>query len=440
MSSPAALVIGCGSSGEATNSNPNENLSLQLQLPDSLTGGDTARNRQVANRIAALASSGRSGEPCSYLGPENEDDLFRNGYETTRFMISIMAIWTCIADLMIDLSDFIEARGVIVESDNDKASADYDIDDPTHYSITDNSATQVTVRMYYSYDRSNPPAFSDSPEFYISWNKVSEDDISGKMVIDASAIDASSQDSDDPAMMRMDFNFGAAERNADMFLQFDNGNPWAEGFRIKIVKDENASPLGQVFTARGLFKMTSQWLPVAGISEVPHIQFFTVSDLLGNGAAIEEVQDFALPLVINIFQGNRLGNYLFSKRDIYFFEDDQDWEYIHKSVIASEFRGARTTIASGGSWVPFDPSQDMIISALSRDADYFTGPKCAVLNDDCNALLNGIFVDGFAGQGQNQGSDPMDWRSAALDNADFLTSIYPNGVNWDGAFDQQFMP
>ncbi|MFT7555301.1 MAG: hypothetical protein ACI9LO_001622, partial [Planctomycetota bacterium] len=227
---------------------------------------------------------------------------------------------------------------------------------------------------------------------------------------------------------------------ADMFLQFDNGNPWAEGFRIKIVKDENASPLGQVFTARGLFKMTSQWLPVAGISEVPHIQFFTVSDLLGNGAAIEEVQDFALPLVINIFQGNHLGNYLFSKRDIYFFEDDQDWEYIHKSVIASEFRGARTTIASGGSWVPFDPSQDMIISALSRDADYFTGPKCAVLNDDCNALLNGIFVDGFAGQGQNQGSDPMDWRSAALDNADFLTSIYPNGVNWDGAFDQQFMP
>ncbi|MCP4433532.1 MAG: hypothetical protein GY806_21350, partial [Gammaproteobacteria bacterium] len=96
--------------------------------------------------------------------------------------------------------------------------------------------------------------------------------------------------------------------------------------------------------------------------------------------------------------------------------------------------------ATGGSWLPFNPSIDMINTALELPASYFTGGQCENVGDDCNDFLNAVFVDGFSGQEQNQGTDPMDWRSTALDNADYLRSIYPNGIDWDGAFEHTFTP
>ena len=438
----AGLLTACGSSSSSDGGgdHPAENFSVKMDLPDSLTGGNSNSSRRIAGKIAAIAERDGSGEPCSYLGPENADDPFRNGYETSRFLISVMATWTCIADLLIDLADVVPRDGIILETDNDTAAPGYQADEPTHYSVTDESGTQVTLRMYYGYPRSTPPRVGDDAQFYISWNQVDEARVEGRMIVDARAIDAVERNPDDPEIMRMDFDFTEARRMADMYLRFDHGNPWASGFRIQILRDDTASPLGQVFTARGLIDMSRQFLPLAGISEIPQVQFFTVSDLLGNGATIEEIQDLSLPLIVNIFRNNHLGDYLFTKRDVYFFEDDQDWEYIHKTVTSSQYRGARNTAASGGSWLPFDPSLDMIIAALALDSDYFTGDKCAQLNDDCNQLLNAVFVDGFAEQEKNQGSDPMDWRSTALDNATYLESVYPNGVDWSGAFEQTFTP
>lgn len=437
----ASLLVACGSSSSGGNSGDTaDEFSMKMELPDSLTGGDSSSSRRIAGKIAEVAGRGGSGEPCSYLGPENEDDPFRNGYETSRFMISIMATWTCIADLLIDLSDVVPRDGMIMETENDTRSAAYQADDPTHYSVTADSDTQVTLRMFYGYPRDTPPQIGDDAQFYISWNKTAVETVNGRMIVDASAIDAADREPDDPDMMRMDFDFSAQQRMADMYLRFDHNNRWADGFRIQVTRDDNANPLGQVFTARGLINMTAQFLPLPGISETPQVQFFTVSDLLGNGAAIEEIQDLSLPLIVNLFQNNHLGDYLFTKRDIYFFEDDQDWEYINKTVTDSQYRGVRNTAASGGSWLPFNPSLDMIIAALALDSDYFSGNKCAQLNDDCNQLLNAVFVDGFADQEKNQGSDPMDWRSTALADADYLDSVYPNGLNWSGAFEQRFTP
>ena len=438
----AGLLVACGSSSSGSNSESEaaDEFSVKMDLPDSLTGGNSNSSRRIAGKIAEVADRGGSGEPCSYLGPENEDDPFRNGYETTRFMISVMATWTCIADLLIDLSDVVPHDGIILETDNDTLSPGYETDEPTHYSVIDDSGTQVTLRMYYGYPRSAPPRIGANAQFYISWNKIDDETVQGRMIVDARSIDAADRKNDDPDMMRMDFDFTPQQRMADMYLRFDSGNRWAEGFRIQVTRDDTASPLGQVFTARGLIDMSGQFLPLPGIGEIPQIQFFTVSDLLGNGAAIEEIQDLSLPLIVNIFQNNHLGNYLFTKRDIYFFEDDQDWEYINKTVTSSQYRGARNTAASGGSWLPFNPSLDMIIAALALDSDYFTGNKCAQLNDDCNQLLNAVFVDGFADQERNQGSDPMDWRSAALAGASYLDSVYPNGIDWSGAFEQSFTP
>jgi hypothetical protein len=388
-----------------------------------------------------MAKAG-TGEPCSYLGNEDDDDPFRNGYETSKFMISAMAAWTCIADLLIDVSSYVPHNGEIIETENDNNADDFEADEPTHYSVTDDSESQVTVRLYYNYSRSQPPVVGEMAQFYVSWNTADNGDIEGRMIIDGTGVSWDDHQSDDPVMMRMDFNFTSAQKTADMFLQFDDNNLWANGFRIQIVKDMNVNPLLKVFEARGLINMKAQFAPVNTISEIPDIHVYTVSDALGNGASIAEFQNVSLPLVLNANTGNHLGDYLFSKKDVYFFEHDMDWEYINKAVLSSEYRGNRTTPATGGSWLPFDPSLDLIITALNLDTDYFSGSKCAIVGDDCNDLLNAIFdfTGGFAGQEENQGTDPLDWRSTALNNADYLTTVYPNGVDWTGAFEHDFTP
>lgn len=437
----ATLLSACGGS----DSPAGENLSLDMQIPDSMTGGRTG-NQLTKQTVTAIddsvhAASSGSGQPCSYIGID-DDDPFRNGYQTTRFMVSVMATWTCVADMLIDISAYVPHNGAIVETDNDTNAADYDADEPTHYSVSDDSATQTSIRMYYGYDRSHPPIAGEDPQFYISWNTTADNNVEGRIVIDGNGVNWENHQADDPVMMRMDFEFNDKTQLADMFLQFDDGNQWADGFRIQMTRDLRANPLTKVFEARGLINAKAQFAPVAGISETPDVQLYAVSDSFGNGAAIAEFQDLSLPLLLNAGSNNHLGNYLFTKKDVYFFEADQDWDYIHKTVTSSEYRGGRTTPATGGTWVPFDPSLNLIISGLALDPAYFTGSLCALEGDDCNDLLNTIFDygDGFAGQEPNQGSDPMDWRSTAIDGAQYLATVFPNGVDWTNAFDFSFTP
>ncbi|HHJ35520.1 MAG TPA: hypothetical protein ENJ87_07125 [Gammaproteobacteria bacterium] len=358
-------------------------------------------------------------------------------------MISTMAAWTCIADLLIDVSDFVPHDGAIVETDNDNNANTFEADEPTHYSVTDDSATQVTVRLYYNYSRSQPPVVGEQAQFYVSWNETSNGDIEGRMIIDSIGVDGVDHKSDDPSLMRMDFDFTDARKTADMFLKFDDNNNWANGFRIQIVKDLTSNPLLKVFQAKGLINMKAQFIPVDNITEVPDIHLFTVSDALGNGASIAEFQNVSLPFVLNAGLNNHLGDYLFTKKDVYFFQQDMDWDYIDKIILSSEYRGNRTTAATGGSWVfPFNPSLDLIIAEFGLDSDYFTGSKCASIGDDCNALANKVhdFIGGFASIEQNQGADPLDWRSTEINNPDYLTTVFPNGADWIGAFDHNFVP
>jgi hypothetical protein len=82
----------------------------------------------------------------------------------------------------------------------------------------------------------------------------------------------------------------------------------------------------------------------------------------------------------------------------------------------------------------------MITTELELGDDYFTGDLCAETDDDCSDLLAAVFEDGFADQEPNQGSDPMDWRSEAIASPTYIESVYPNGVDWSGAFDMVFTP
>lgn len=275
----------------------------------------------------------------------------------------------------------------------------------------------------------------DDPGLFISWDEAANGDITGRIVVDASTIDADNRDPEDPINMRIDFTYTDTAKLADMFLRFDTGNAWADGLRIEVSKDLTASPLGQVFTARGLMEMKAQFAPVDGISELPQLRMYTVSDRLGEGAAVAEFVDVSLPLEIDASTGDHLGNYIFDKTDIYFFDADQrtaePWDWIDKTITDSQYRGGRnlTTITEAD-----------IIDFLGLSLTYFSGTECANVGDDCTAMLNAIFADGFAGQEQNQGSDPMDWRSAAITSPAYLGSVYPNGSDWAGAFDPAFTP
>lgn len=313
----------------------------------------------------------------------------------------------------------------------------------TRNAILSPAFTQTTIRIYYGYDRDVPPLEGSGPQFYFSWNEDINGDIQGKLIIDGTAIDPENRNPEDPTMMRMDFNYTATEKLADMFLAFDNGNEWADGFRIEVKNDLTAAPFEHVFTARGLIDAKRQFIDVPTISELPVLRMYTVSDRGGEGAAIAEFADVALPMPLNL-AGNHLGNYIFDKLDTYFFDADQTtsepWDYINKTFSFAEYRGNRTTPATGGTLDPFDPSLDQIVDHLGLPNTYFTGNECANVYDDCVDLLNGIFAGGFAEQEPNQGTDPNDWRSVALQNPVYLDSIYPNGVDWNGAFEFEFTP
>lgn len=447
---PAVIVAStalaaCSSTEESTGSLPN-GITIDMDIPESMTGGDTVSINQLniakVGEAPLAVSSSSTGQPCSYIGAEDED-IFRNGYQTTKFMVSAMATWTCIADLLIDVADLVPHNGEIVETENDNNASDYDPDEPTHYSVIDDSDTQTTIYLYYGYGRSNPPISGENPQFFISWSESDNGDLDGRLIIDGTGVDWEDHQADDPVMMRMDFSYTETQKIADMYLQFDEGNFWADGFRIEMTKDLTANSLEKVFEARGMIEMKAQFIPLSGVTEVPDVQVYSVSDAFGNGASVAEVQNMSFPLPVNIFTDNTLGQYVLTKRDEYYFEFDMDWDYINKTVISSEYRGGRTTPVTGGTWVlPFDPSLDLIVEELALGQGYFEGTQCANVGDDCNDLLNKVynFINEFPGLEANQGTEPQDWRSMAIGSAVYMNSVYPNGVDWTGAFDFSFIP
>jgi len=437
----AVLLASCG--GAATEDSANGSTSrVALSLPDSMTGGRSSgavapiAGMNFSKTQVATSAQGTS-QPCAFTGA-GADDPFENGYNMTRFLVGAIASWTCVADLFINISGYVPHDGLIKETDNDTLAANYDPKDPTHYSVTDEPGNKVTVRLYYGFPRSTPPVPADTPQFFASWIEGSGDNIEGRLVFDVLTINGLDRNPDDPTAMRLDFTYGDTQKLATMYLKFGAGNEWANGLRIEVTEDLNVNPATQVYLARGLIDMKRQFIDTPGIPELPVFQMYTVSNKLGIGAAIADFIDVALPLELNAGTGNHLGNYIFSKLDKYFFQENKDWDWVDKAVTTASYRGARTTPAAGGTFIPFDPSLDLIITALALDPSYFTGSACNMVDDDCTDLLNAIFRDGFSGQEPNQGADPMDWRSTALATHPYLPSVYPNGMNWDGAFDPVF--
>lgn len=448
VSATTLVLTACGGPEDDETSRINNGISstvLDLALPDSMTGGNvsTTLPKTEVQAQKAMSSFSQKGNdvPCAYLANESEDP-FKNGYEMTKFMVGAIATWSCIGDFLMAVSDYIPHNGVVYESDNNTASSSYDPEDPTHFRVVDDSDTQTSIYLYYGFNRATPPTAEDEAGFYLSWTEAENGNISGRMIISTDNLDQEHQ-SDDPELMRMDFQHSSEEKIHDMFLRFGEGNIWADGLRIKVTKNLSANPAQTVFVAQGIMGMKAQFLAVDGIDETPELRFYTVSNAIGDGAAIAQMNDLSFMLPLN-FTGNNLGSYLTDKQDIYFFDDNQEadepWDWIYKSFTSAEFRGDRTTQETGGTWLPFNPSLDQIEEGLELGAGYFAS-NCAEVGDDCVGLINAVFEDeGFADQEPNQGADPGDWRSDALQGAVYLDTVYPNGVDWTDAFEHEFQP
>jgi hypothetical protein len=433
------LLAGCGGgSGDSPSSSQESSSFISMNIPDSLTGGTASSNKAMVTAAAVTQQSGGDA-PCFYVGVD-DNDPFRNGYQMTKFMTSAVATWSCIADFLIDLAEaqVVPHDGAIQATDNDTSSASYKPDDPTHYSITDDSDHQTTVRLYYGYPQDAPPEMGEDPQFYISWVENANGEVEGRMVIDGAGINPENHKAEDPTWARMDFHFTAAEKVADMFLQFDTGNAWADGLRIRVTKDLTANSLGHVFTAQGKIKMKAQFLPVDGVDALPSLEMYTVSDKYGNGAAVANFVDVAIAFPLS--DSNNLGNYLFSKEDNYAFDLDGDPSWIYKHFTSATYEGGRTTPATGG--ISTDPSLDMISGYLWPDQPNYFDTTCNDSNTDCVDLLNAIFANGQDwGQEANMGAEPTDWRADAMAAPDYLSSVYPDGSSdWSGVFDFTFTP
>ncbi|MBL1277839.1 MAG: hypothetical protein COB30_017300 [Ectothiorhodospiraceae bacterium] len=187
-SAATALIVGasifsagCSDTGDTSSLPAGSNL-LTLSMPDSLTGGTTststaasvrnraARSVSISKSESATKSSDEFAELCFHNGVEDED-VFRNGYRMSKFMVAVIATWTCLADTIIDLAAVIPNDGQIKEGENDTTADNYEADEPTHYSVTSTSATQTTVRLYYGYDRAVPPTIGDDASFFFPGTK-----------------------------------------------------------------------------------------------------------------------------------------------------------------------------------------------------------------------------------------------------------------------------
>jgi hypothetical protein len=108
-----SIFWACGDSTDSSSSK-SQSVTLDLGLPNSLTGGTP-----VSASLQSSDASTRSGTgmPCVYLG-SGDDDPFRNGYKMTNFMVSAVATWTCIADTLIAVADIVPHDGRIHSTDN----------------------------------------------------------------------------------------------------------------------------------------------------------------------------------------------------------------------------------------------------------------------------------------------------------------------------------
>ena len=438
------FVLGLAACEDSDSANSgNTDFRTQLNLPESLTGTNVTASSKpgsehfLARGVDNFSNTNQSNSEqelfsCAYLGPE-DDDIFKNGYNMTKFMTSAVATWLCIGDSLIVVSNILPRDGVVRETEHDGDDASYDPDEPTHYKIVEQDDGTVEVSLYYGFSHAQDLPVNAEIGFYFVW-KETDAGTTGKMIIDAQAVNNAASDDSDPVKTRMDFDYNTNAKLADMYMIFDSNNEWADGFRIQVNKNLNANVDEHVFTAIGKMSMIKQFDSTGALESIvasvqPFFDVYTVANEAGDGAAKAQFSDLAFPLVIDA--NDHLGSYLADKVDVYFFDKNNDPEFIDKSFTNSEFKDNRNL----NDILITDVDNFLVTEGASISSTYFDS-NCITADDNCDTFLDALFEVGEYDQEGNFGTDPNDWRTSALASAAFLDSVFPSGASsWDGVFD-----
>lgn len=439
----AALLFLAGCKDDATITNPRP-PDVDMNFPESLTGAETSPAALTAPAAIRIANDTDTrsvhGKPHCIFEGEGANDPFQNGYLMTRFLVSTVASWMCVTDFLVNevaAFNFPTDGSIFAIAPNPS-----DPGAPTGISITLDSATQSTTRLYFNSD-------TTTPGLYVSWN-TNGGTTQGKLVLaDGLINDLSSVDLNEPDGMRLDFTFTTTSQVADMFISFPPSHPNVNRFRIMVTRDLNTANL-PIFTALGRLEANKQFDPryVAGVSgpTLPSLLMYTVSDANGNGAAIASFTDVGFTLDLTGFILGHFGHYLFSKVDKYFFNDLLAAEWVVKDFTTAILQDITNPPRNAS--VGNETTVEGILTGISPG--YFAS-NCRTNGANCQALFDALFDQDNYGQEANTGTDPGDWRSAIIagveanGTADYLQSICPGDAascafNVTDVFAQSFTP
>jgi len=458
----AVLLGSCSKSDTTTTTTSNTNATptygpaVSMGFPTSLTGA--VSSAASVRGIARLLSTTQVSRPladevahCDYDG-QHESDFTANGHRMARFLVGTVASWLCFTDFIDrQVTLIVEAVPTIVNLATNGGIVDFCTDKPcttgdvTGLRITEAQSGQFTVELFW-----DSPA--TTPGMYLSWLTTGSDTV-GKLVVLSYAITPNPSlaggDAAAPTHMRLDFTISVAQRTAQMYMAFspdgvgtvpNYDNPWADGFRIDAVKDRSTRnfQVGGIISVRHhIFPDFESKYP-APTYPLPTLQMKAVTITGGAGAAQATMSDIGV--LLNFPAPSYLGDFQFTKDDLYYFGGDSSANYVNKTVSAATYLGNKSTTT------PYDDA--FINGALGLSSNQFTSCTSSpgtpdVSDQNCVDFLNALFGSGggFFTDVNSSASEPTDARHDNLLLVSPPASAWPDGsTDWSNVFDTSFTP
>ena len=399
---------------------PTYGPTVSLGLPDSLTGGQT-----TTTGMYTTMATGQGGGNCDFRG---DAEPFRNGFTLTRFMVSAIASWGCLADNVMYMTSLAISQGW-VQTDGTLLTLPPNPNDPnapTGFWVLE-TGTQREVKLFWN--------SSANPGMYFAWDTAPDGTVTGKVVVDAAALNGSVLNTQ-PDFMRMDFSQTSTQKTGEIFIHFLN-NPDVTAFRIKVTK--NLTSTFPMYTAQGYYPMQRQWDANFSAAHpgslTPALQVYAIADGNGHGAAVARMADWGWSFT-PLDDGDHLGSFLFTKDDTVYFTNLGNGNYtpvfISKNISSASYLGDRLINTTGFvqsaaaiDWYfanGTDPGLPIPGYAANHQGMAYqtcTDPLNTLpySGPECGYFLNSLFnLPGWAPEA-NSGSNPNDNRSTLIDAA-----------------------
>lgn len=434
----AVVFTGCGSDSD--------NLAapvLTMDLPASMTSATPA----PLNAMTALTVPGEGTRAANHQNTDcnfgQENDPFKDGYTTTKFLVNVSQTMSCFADTLITavMTNGQSWIGAGLISTGNAAP------DTTHVQIELNATTYQTW------------LFSDDagvdPNVYITWDSVTGN---GQMIFLGTPTNPGDLDA-----LRVDFNRSADLDVNDAFFHYSAGS-FLEGFHIEVSRQGSGNSAN--YQARGLLSLLNQWDPTLATRSgqtfpTPSLAVISTTNSSGQGAAKADFQDVGLHIetpALPAIEWFNFGSYLFTTSDKTYFTQNGAEEWRNKSVTTATYVNTNANTRGDGNggailtWLSGclegDNANSLAICGTKADgttpnvpgmnlgANYFTTGTCdSTHGGDCSAFMQGFYDLGWDNPVVNSTTaEPSDFRATDLAATTNLTNVWPAGETATSTF------